>query len=64
MQTNLNTRNPASGAGVAVRTFDWLRTKTDRLTSARGKFAEGRRSSSSDHSWQSLSPTLAFGALV
>ena len=64
MQTNLSTRNPAAGAGVAVATFDWLRAKTDRLTTARDKFVEGRRPSSLDDSWQSLNPSLAFGALV
>jgi hypothetical protein len=64
MQTNLNTRNPAAGAGVAAATVDWLRAKTDRLTTTRGKFVEGRRPSSSDNSWQSLNPSLAFGALV
>jgi hypothetical protein len=64
MQTHLNNHNPAPGAGVAAATFDWLRAKTDRLTTARRNFVEGRRTTSSDNSWQSLNASLAFGALV
>jgi len=64
MQTHLNNHNPAPGAGVAAATFDWLRAKTSRLTTARRNFVGGRRTTSSDNSWQSLNASLAFGALV
>jgi len=64
MQTDLNRRNPAAGAGVAMATFDWLRAKVDRLTTGRRNFVDGRRSTSFDHSWQSLNAAVAFGALA
>ena len=64
MQTNLNRHNPAAGAGVAMATFDWLRAKTDRLTTGSRNFVEGRRSTSFDHSWQSSNTAVAFGALA
>jgi hypothetical protein len=47
-----------------MATFDWLRAKTDRLTTGRRNFVEGRRSTSFDHSWQSLNAAVAFGALA
>ena len=64
MQTHLNGHNPAAGAGVAMATFDWLRAKVDRLTTGRRNFVEARRSTSFDHSWQSLNAAVAFGALA
>ena len=64
MQTHLNRLNPAAGAGVAMPTFDWLRAKVARLTTGRRNFVEGRRSTSFDHSWQSLNAAVAFGALA
>jgi hypothetical protein len=64
MQTNLNRLNPVAGAGVAMATFDWLRAKTDRLTTGSRNFVEGRRATSFDHSWLSLNAAVAFGALA
>jgi hypothetical protein len=64
MQTILKRFKSATSASVAVATFDWLRARTDRLMTARGNFVEGRRSTSFDHSWQSLNAAVAFGALV